>query len=58
MSLTLSKSVDILFLAAHSLFLMGGARAPGASFLLIGRQVFLFTHSAATPRLTAIARRH
>lgn len=57
-SLTLSKTVDILFLAARSLFLMGGAWAPGASFLLIGRQVFLFTHSAATPRLTAITRRH
>lgn len=57
-SLTLSKTVDVLLLAAHSLFLMGGAWAPGASFLLIGRQVFLFTHSAATPRLTAITRRH
>lgn len=50
--------VNILFLPADPLFLEGGARSPGASFLLAGGQVLLLTHSTATPRLTAIARRH
>lgn len=50
--------VHILFLPADSLLLVGGARPPGASFLLAGRQVFLLAHSAAAPRLTAIDRRH
>lgn len=51
-------TVHILFFPANSLFLVGGARSPGASLLLGGRQVFLFAHGTAAPRLTAIDRRH
>lgn len=50
--------VTVLLLPADPLLLVGGARPPGASLLLAGRQVFLLTHGAAAPRLTAVARRH
>lgn len=52
------NSSHVLFLPADSLFLVGGAGPPGASFLLAGRQVFLLTHSTAAPRLRAIDGRH
>lgn len=48
----------VLVLAADTLFLVRGAWAPGASFLLVGPQVFLLTDSTAAPRLTAVAWRH
>ena len=54
----LKKAMYALFLSTDPLPLVGGARAPGAPFLLVGRQIFLLTHSAAAPRLAAIARRH
>ena len=50
--------LHILLLPAHPLFLEGGARPPGASFLLAGGQILLLTHCAAAPRLTAVARCH
>lgn len=46
----------LLVLSSDPLPLVGGARAPGASFLLMGRQVFVIAHGGAAPRFTAGAR--
>jgi len=55
---SVKQSVHILLLPADPFLLEGGARSPGASFLLAGRHVLLLAHSTASPRLTAVARRH
>ena len=54
----LTMPIYVLVLPPHPLLLVGGARAPGASFLLIGRQVFLLAHGTAPPRLAAVAGGH